>query len=192
MRGAWEATVVGGAGVTTKPGGRGDPVPEHVAIRNTTTGHCIGAPWDVGDRLWVRETFARLLAVSPATGEPLPIGPGERLIEAPTSWIDANGSRRWHYDGEVIAYRANSDIAFCDGDGFSGEMATRSDMPTWRPSIFMRRAESRITLDVVSVRVERLQDITPDDATAEGLVQLWASNPWVWRVEFRRVEAPRD
>lgn len=92
----------------------------------------------------------------------------------------------------------------------------------WRPSIHMPRWASRILLEVVSVRVERLQEITEDDAVREGVTPfranpegdcwtdgkhrtafnyLWNeingwspnsfdSNPWVWRVEFRRVEVP--
>lgn len=76
----------------------------------------------------------------------------------------------------------------------------------WRPSILMPRWASRITLEVTSVRVQRLQDISHEDGKAEGFDSLdgfallwdrinekrgygWHANPWVWAVEFRAVKA---
>lgn len=94
----------------------------------------------------------------------------------------------------------------------------------WKPSIHMPRWASRINLEITGVRVERLNEITVEDAIAEGIEKSeptgamfkdyrcgkflaatpmysffslwesingpgsWAANPWVWVVEFRRVE----
>jgi hypothetical protein len=81
----------------------------------------------------------------------------------------------------------------------------------WTPSIFMPRKASRITLEVVNVAVERVQEITPMECLNEGIANdehdlplrlgfealwnfinakrgfSWESNPWVWVVEFKRV-----
>ena len=69
----------------------------------------------------------------------------------------------------------------------------------WRPSIRMPRWASRITLEIVKVRVERQLDITLEDAIKEGFgserefnkvflrlnPHLKGENPWVWVIEFR-------
>lgn len=181
----------------------------HLSVREKMGLRCpMGQP---GDRIYVRETWADLIAVSPSSDEPMAIGPGERLIETPTSWTDDKGRTRWNYDGQVIAYRANSNVEFCDGDVFSGEFADKSDMPRWRPSIHMPKEFARIWLEITGVRVERLLSITEADAKAEGAVlknspaahltsycrgfqELWEStggdwpaNPWVWVIDFKTI-----
>ncbi|EAW0366502.1 hypothetical protein FGJ50_07025 [Salmonella enterica] len=84
----------------------------------------------------------------------------------------------------------------------------------WTPSIHMPRWASRITLEITDVRVERLRDLSEEDAKSEGIIPSaggvlpgweyrinfrdlwmdiygtdnWEANPWVWVIEFKRVE----
>ncbi|HBS3550839.1 TPA: hypothetical protein ACPXR4_005293, partial [Klebsiella pneumoniae] len=80
----------------------------------------------------------------------------------------------------------------------------------WTPSLHMPRWASRILLEITGVRVERLRSMSQDDARAEGVIAAsgpmeaglafrelwdsiygevsWKANPWVWVIEFKRVE----
>jgi hypothetical protein len=119
----------------------------------------------------------------------------------------------WHTEwtyGSRIFYRA-------DFTGTTEEVYCLDKMTKfkWQPSIHMPKAAARIFLRVTDVRAERLQDITEEDAIAEGVrigiggepyfscrdayLALWdsqyakrgypwGSNPWVYVYKFERVE----
>lgn len=189
-----------------------DQYPHFVPVENWRCPY--GQP---GDRLWVKETH-RFDGLDPK-------------IALRSQCLDE------------ISYRADM-----QGDRACDDCA-------WRPSIFMPRWASRITLEITGVRVERLNEITEEDAKKEGIEPLfteekikerpdlaecrgqwsnylwhghfgkygmgnaksdrwshqfssytspvgsysslwesingtgsWDANPWVWVVEFRRVE----
>jgi hypothetical protein len=78
---------------------------------------------------------------------------GDRL------WVRETFCPRYFDDGRT-GYRADYDAALV------GDVVP---VPKWKPSIFMRPSESRITLEVVCVRIERVQAIAEEDAKAEGV-----------------------
>lgn len=106
-----------------------------------------------GDRLWVRETWGvntpRLIApcVNYRAGGQLP------LIGhvSPDTW-SITGNRHEVNDADLLAIK----------DG-------------WRPSIFMPRWASRITLEITEVRVQKLNELSETDALAEGIPDLRVS-----------------
>ncbi|CAH5135987.1 hypothetical protein [Klebsiella oxytoca] len=153
---------------------------------------------DVGDRIWVRETFQ---------------GP---LIDYEQMEAYLEDSSRFEKP-EFCQYAA-------DG-GHRPEYQDADDnlRHGWRPSIHMPRWASRILLEITDVRVERLNSIHDVDAMREGIQNLttcshadfgilgvvnaqhpvrafqllwesiygadsWKFNPWVWVIEFKRVE----
>jgi len=143
--------------------------------------------WEKGDRLWVKETWAR------------------RLDEDHLRASQLTGHWAWYWADPQTA-----------NTGCAGAAGKR------RPSIFMPRRASRITLTVTEEPTpQRLQDITEEDAGAEGIVPVgdgwgiaggksyrnarnayralwteingiyepkgWDFNPWVWRIAFARL-----
>ncbi|MFV0892431.1 hypothetical protein [Pseudomonas kurunegalensis] len=136
-----------------------------------------------GDRLWVRETHKI------ATGK---AGDSQACVR-----YEADGD----YQAKVLPLP---------------EAIGPRTFDRTRPSIHMPRWASRILLEITAVRVELLQDITEEQAEAEGVNFLrhvpdadetltasqlfeclwssingdesWNGNPWVWVVEFKRIE----
>lgn len=84
----------------------------------------------------------------------------------------------------------------------------------WKNVRFVPKAAARIWLEVLDVQIQRLHALTDEDAIAEGVIvepdrppretfarmwdlingkrdageHAWCTNPWVWRLSFRRVE----
>ena len=152
------------------------------------------------DRLWVRETWG-LNEPNPCSYDPI----DERGLPD-SAYIMANGAKHvldfWR---DRIVFRAS----------IKGNYTDR-EVKRWRPSIHMPRWVSRIMLEITDVRVERLHDISEHDAMAEGCAGghgsipdyaynassdehyswlwdsingagSWNANPWVWVIEFNRI-----
>lgn len=161
-----------------------------------------------GDRLWVRETWGYRGAAY-----------GNKTPDTRDVWIEYAADKK----KRTIKRPAHDDHGIPKQhipEGLDeievGEWY-RKWWASWRPSIFLPRWASRLNLEVIDVRVERLRDISDADAIAEGVTgdgghavrgcfvnrgprdayfQLFedingagsfAKNPWVWVVEFRRL-----
>lgn len=117
--------------------------------------------------------------------------PGDRLWVRETFCHLGDENENW------FLYKADNP------DALNGLIAT------WKPSIHMPRAASRILLEITEIRVERLKDITASDCVCEGIEfesdifttynkfrrlwqsingpESWAKNPWVWVIEFKKI-----
>lgn len=136
-----------------------------------------------GDRVWVRETFRV----------------HSRATDVATLVYRASVRNSWTEQTHRVP------VAVCN------KPATPEK---WTPSIHMPRWASRILLEITDVRVERLRDLSEEDAKSEGITppaggvltgwghrinfrdlwmdiygtDSWEANPWVWVIEFKRVE----
>lgn len=143
----------------------------------------------VGDRIWVRETFQ---------GPLFDYEQMESYLED-SSKFEKPEFCQYAADGKPAPEYYDADDNLRHG---------------WRPSIHMPRWASRILLEITDVRVDRLASVSDEDAGKEGYPadpspfggpmdkwlwfrQLWDGiypeqsfkhNPWVWVIEFKRVE----
>lgn len=154
----------------------------------------------VGDRLWVRETWGVVSHDFDSDGWMI-----DWVPDRPATAIEEMSFGNGYYTGHAI-YAADGAFSWGDDDG-------HGERSCWKPSIHMPRAACRILLEITAVRVERLNDISEEDARAEGYPlerevdggahdpwlwfrDLWDGiypdndfkvNPWVWVIEFKRV-----
>lgn len=123
-----------------------------------------GLRFAVGDRLWVRETWAHYQTVNHIRRSH-----GGSFDEV------SDGLAGYRADGHDTIEDFRQHVRLMSGCDLEA-VVIKGDC--WRPSIFMPRWASRITLDVTDVRVQRLQDISEEDAKAEGALLPWTG--WSW------------
>lgn len=105
-------------------------------------------PYATGDRLWVREAFSVVF------------GGG----------MSVSGDGEWDY---IVEYRSGGQIELSYDGHYDSDPYSRladTQIGDWRPSIHMPRWASRLTLIVTDVRVQRLHEISEDNAVAEGVM----------------------
>lgn len=109
-----------------------------------------------GDRLWVREAYA--VEVQSDGGQP-PFNDGR-----PVQRYENETRGEWWEQSHYRATDPMPTLACVHKKCGEGPCIS-----PWRTPLFMARSASRILLDIIDIRVQRLQDISEEDAIAEGM-----------------------
>lgn len=180
------------------------PQPEHLQ-RHVHKGKTL---YDAEHRIWwwKQHSFENLIDFEDGRRELAKSCPhgvvGDRL------WV----RETWSHDASSLdeCRAAHEDVTPSIGFGpYYRATEVAPDTLKWKPSIFMPRWASRIELEITDARVQRLHDISEEDAKAEGVdpdpdrfsrrlsfeylwedingVGSWISNPFIWAISFKRV-----
>ena len=160
----------------------------------------------VEEKFYGRAVAAELLAKHCPYGQP-----GDRIWVRETYRVHGKAT-----DVATLVYRASVRNSWTEQTHrVPVEVCNKPVSEKWTPSIHMPRWASRILLEITDVRVERLRDMSEADAKAEGASpamykitppeavyrvgfgdiwrgiygqENWLSNPWVWVIEFKRIQ----
>lgn len=163
--GEWEKTTVGGDGSRFA---NGELAPLMNAAWHPRTGRCIAAPFQAGDRLWVKETWADVNLYGAPGIAYRADGDTRDLMAEPDFHCD-DGS--FNYDDERLQFGKRGLNWATWADDLIGGTEGR-----WRSPLHMPRWASRLTLAVIDVKVQRLQTIEGVDAEAEGVFRHIAAH----------------
>ena len=172
----------------------------------------------VGDRLWVRETWR---IESFMEGVPLLFGYKDGQTMEENEYSDTLDYESWY---ERVCIQSTNEAREAHEQGLVHQREDGCYLwdigkspCRWRPSIFMPRWASRILLEnTIDPFPQRLQEITEEDAIAEGCPGIathkpyprqyrdsfivlwdslnakrgygWETNPWVWCISFVRLK----
>lgn len=121
--------------------------------------------WQVGDRLWVRETFC--------------------------VWFPerTEGMKDWDLDNPQIAYRADDNPEIESAIQYGAEQyrdfGDDDYLRAWEPSIFMPRKYSRILLEITELKKERIKDCSNEDAVREGFIRNIEFWEYFWEMNSK-------
>nr|WP_230945354.1 hypothetical protein [Burkholderia vietnamiensis] len=181
--GAWEPTTAGGGSV--KYAG-GTPAPELAAIWHTRTGDCYVCPHgDVGDRLWVRETHLAWWKLDEAN----PAGPRvfSHVAAYAADGYELEPGEKWIPSIHMLRAASRITLEITDVRAERLQSISESDARAEGVTIEEHHMRGYCAGACRPPSIRAFHDLWDGLNASRG--HGWEANPWVWAVEFRKVES---